>query len=106
MRTSFRYAVIGLLSLVLPPLAASAEETVDSSINEGSVLIRTRDVPSDSPADTQSSTDDDQAPTAESESLEPTSQSSGQSPQLANENEKDSSKFGAALAETQAEQSS
>jgi tetratricopeptide (TPR) repeat protein len=107
MRTSFRYAVFGLLSLVLSPMAASGEEKVDPSVNEGSVLITTRDVPSDSPTDTtdtQPSSNDEAKSPAEAETLEPTSQSSEPSPELASENEKEASKFGAALAKTQSEQ--
>jgi tetratricopeptide (TPR) repeat protein len=104
MRTSFRYAVVGLLSLVLPPMAALGEGTVDPSISEGSVLIKTRDSSADS--DTQPSTNDEAKPPAEDESLETTSQSSEPSPEPPADKEAETSKFGAALAKTQAEEAS
>jgi tetratricopeptide (TPR) repeat protein len=119
MRTCLRYAVIGLLSFAISPLAASGDQTVDPSIDEGSLLITTREpadespsdeAPSDEapadglPSDEESSLTANETSSAESESLEPTSQVSAHSPELAGDKQsEENSQFGAALAKTQPE---
>ncbi|HEY3393253.1 MAG TPA: hypothetical protein VGK58_11130, partial [Lacipirellulaceae bacterium] len=107
MRTCLRYAVFGLLCFALSPLATSGEEMVDLSINEGSRLVATGATASDTPTASESSADGQEKDAPDSDTLEPTSQLSDYTPELAaDKDDKESdenSPFGAALAKTQPE---
>ncbi|HJQ80916.1 MAG TPA: hypothetical protein VJ828_13210 [Lacipirellulaceae bacterium] len=105
MRTCLRHAVFGLLWFAISPLAASGEETVDLSINEGSLLVATGETASDTPIASESSADGQDKSAPVSETLEPTSQLSDYTPELAADKKEsdENSQFGAALAKSQPE---
>jgi tetratricopeptide (TPR) repeat protein len=102
------------LSFAISPLPARGEQTVDPSINEGSLLITTRDAADesaaedpaaeDSPPDAETGPAAKQNPPADGETLEPTSQVSDHAPELAGDKESgENSQFGDGLAKTQPE---
>jgi tetratricopeptide (TPR) repeat protein len=107
MRTCLRYAVFGLLWFTISPLAASGEEMVDLSINEGSLLVASGETATSSPTASESSADGPEKSEPVSETLESTSQLSDHTRELAADQEDkegdENSQFGAALAKTQPE---
>jgi tetratricopeptide (TPR) repeat protein len=97
---------LGMLSLVWSPMIARGEETIDASVSEGSVLVATRESTESAAAAPSSNSDDDITP-IEGEALEPTSQSSDHTPELAGDKSaNDDSQFGTALAKAQPAQTS
>src|SRR5688572_29926739 len=98
MRTCLRHAVFGLLWFAMSPLATSGQETVDLSINEGSLIVATGETAGDSPTVSESSADGPEKSAPVSETLEPTSQLSDYTPELAADKKEssDNSQFGAA----------